>query len=290
MGYNTPNPGGTPPPVPSRPVMPGSTPPSGGQPPKKNNTLLWLLPLIAVVVIGGAVGVWFWRDNAKKQQEAENLRRQDSIFRVEEARRDSARLAKEEAMRLDSIRRNMVTPDLAFFELRGNVRTCVTNYIPGFTHLDKSITLEFSEDGEWINRGSLPAPYCYASVGRNAEGYIVKFDYDSQDDSTFEFSFKWSNDKVVKENGRGWEWMNESNFVYSSSGFLSSVRISSADEGNEGDGHFTYIYDSFDDFGNWTRRTCKYTWQYYDVYDYDTRQLAGTDSGTLTDSRQITYY
>ncbi len=84
--------------------------------------------------------------------------------------------------------------------------------------------------------------------------------------------------------------MCESNLVYSSSGFLSSVRMSSAEEGTEADGHLTYIYDSFDDFGNWTSRTCKYTWQYYDVLDYETRQLLDTSTGSKSESRQITYY
>lgn len=143
------------------------------------------------------------------------------------------------------------TPDLAFAEVCGNVKSVKMN----------NTTLQFDEEGN-LTSG-------LQRLKRDKEGRISKWGYD-------EYFVTWENDRPktykVRESDGG---TMTHTYFYDKDGCITKEIIYydlPGDEQFEETVTYTYDKDSFDDRGNWITRTCNYK------------------TGSEKQKRTITYY
>lgn len=109
--------------------------------PQQGGGLKWILIVLAILVIGGGVGYYFYADNKAKKEIA---------LAAEQARLDSI-----EAARLDSIRQDSIafyeftSNDLKIFDVKGHVQemTIASRVYPSTLPFDYC-SAYFSYDGE----------------------------------------------------------------------------------------------------------------------------------------------
>ena len=186
--------------------------------------------------------------------------RQDSIAKVEaelqKIREDSIRQAEE--------RRNRVTPDLAFFELKGPVKSVSSNYNMSEAGFKKSIS--FTEDGTAV------APKGVKFKRSNGKITSVSY-YESYMSDWLGDSYSINAEgKIISSVYSGIDGGGRSKYSYDDQGLLIKESSSGACEGEPYYENVTYNYQSFDDYGNWTKRVAKSSY------------------GTTTQIRNITYY
>ena len=176
---------------------------------------------------------------------------------------DSIRIALKMQFIKDKIREsdslecvNFTSKDLAFFEVHGMVKT-----IKKFRQAE---TIMFNRAGELIlEDGRRPfldpgeEDYENAYYDRDKDGYIS-----SWGDFEYRIGYEWKDGKVFSETGWDVEALMNVEFVYH---YDSDGRLIKK-------GKDTYTYDSFDKYGNWTKRTIK------------------SEGYTNTETRIITYY
>lgn len=255
--------------------------------PKPKSNLKWLLIAIAVVLVGGAAGYYFYSEH--KRQEEANLA-------AEQARLDSLALAQAEAARLDSLRqdsierRNFTTPDLVFKELHGDVAQCFWNSEARNSDIYAGV-FDFSEDGTLTSRG----------ISRNKAGQIIKMSryYNSSDSATQVYSYTWSNGRPQKLYYHDYEYGNDSGsmtFHYDNDGLL--VKVTKAPKNNEFTSNrneqIVYSDYEFDEMDNWIKR--KVTWSYerkfvyVDDSDGEWHDKWEKSKDACMEERIITYY
>ena len=190
--------------------------------------------------------------------------RQDSIAKVEaelqKIREDSIRQAEE--------RRNRVTPDLAFFELKGPVKNVAYNdmYFLG----SENQVLYFSEEGVVTTPKGLKFNRKNGMI-KTISTYLPEFDIWTTD--TYKSD---SIGRKVFNSYSGLDGGGDEKFSYDESGNLVKRTATGEIEGEPYTSVTTYTYMSHDEYGNWTKRVVKHKDSY------------GTSSSTET--RKITYY
>lgn len=191
-----------------------------------------------------------------------------------------------EAARLDSIRqdsiarRNFITPDLAFNDLHGDVKTCrVKSSDPpsGYSEI-----FTYDENGKWTNepvwdeydKENMPETTKHRKVERNAEGYIIRIYNDYGASCEYE-SVIWESGKV-KTNSI-------STYKYDNDGLaISREDIREYDSGTDGAVYCNYVLDNM---GNWVKRDVIY--KFYSIGINDDERIEYSKS---TETREITYY
>lgn len=167
-----------------------------------------------------------------------------------DAENDSIAIAKLDSLRQDSIRqdsimrRNFLTPDLAFYDLHGDVKECVFDHSPKegvefviYRFPEKNIS--FNEAGEITN---LKDPNDYQ---RDESGYII---------SSWKVNYDWDNERLISFTYDLTYSSNEVYLKYNENGLLLS-----ADEYEYSDDihhHNNYIISDYevDEVGNWVSR------------------------------------
>jgi len=255
--------------------------------PQPKSNLKWLLIAIAVVLVGGAAGYYFYSEH--KRQEEANLA-------AEQARLDSLALAQAEAARLDSIRqdsierRNFTTPDLVFMELHGHVAQC---YWKSEARNSKRYTgtFDFSEDGSLTSRG----------VSRNKAGQIKTMKhYTVYDSISRAYSYTWTNGRpsklyyrlYINDYGYRDNTSGTITFHYDNDGLL--AKLTETQNSIEADSNYAirniqtvYSDYEFDKLGNWTKR--KVTWSYEEKFYLD-NDVWHKYKNACIEERIINYY
>lgn len=191
-----------------------------------------------------------------------------------------------EAARLDSIRqdsiarRNFITPDLAFNDLHGDVKTCrvkSSNSPSGYSEI-----FTYDENGKWTNepvwdeydKENMPETTKHRKVERNAEGYIIRIYNDYGASCEYE-SVIWESGKV-KTNSI-------STYKYDNDGLaISREDIREYDSGTDGAVYCNYVLDNM---GNWIKRDV-----IYKLYSIDINDDEKIEYSKSTETRDITYY
>lgn len=232
--------------------------------PQQGGGLKWILIVLAILVIGGGVGYYFYADNKAKKEIA---------LAAEQARLDSIEAARLDSIRQDSIaRRNFTSPDLAFRGLHGDVKCILDN--------DGDTTYTFDENGKWTNEPQwdeydkeyFPEQTNHPRVIRDNNGYIIRIYNDCDADEEY-VTISWKDGKVISE---------DANVEYDEHGFTIYYEF----EGwcgkypSEQTVYYDYIVD---DIGNWVQRS-----YFFISWDPDYPDVISCSEGTET--RTITYY
>lgn len=235
--------------------------------PQQGGGLKWILIVLAILVIGGGVGYYFYADNKAKKEIA---------LAAEQARLDSIEAARLDSIRQDSIaRRNFTSPDLAFHDLHGDVKKCVVDN-------NEYETYTFDENGKWTNEpqwDEYDKKYCpdktkHPRVERNAEGYIIRIYNECGASCEYE-SVIWEGGKV-KTNSI-------STYKYDNDGLaISREDIREYESGTDGAVYCNYVLD---DMGNWIKRDV-----IYKLYSIDINDDEKIEYSKSTETRDITYY
>ena len=195
---------------------------------------------------------------------------------------DKLRAAMQDSLRKDSIaRREFSSPDLAFFDLHGDVKSVKLDYEISYLFYGAPKLLEFNELGQWK---------CPAKTGRGqtvvytrtAAGNLVRIGSPDEDfystngcvaAQAFSYTYKW-------QNGRLAEMSPNTTFTYDDRGHLTREVALARDSDEKSVTEYTdYVCDAM---GNWVKRRWKST------YTPDSYSDPETESGTET--RIITYY
>ena len=205
------------------------------------------------------------------RQEALAKARQDSIDKARQDSIDKARQDSIDKARQDSIKRvNRVTPDLAFFNLHGPVKTLKE---------EDGKTWEFTPEG---NLKTTPSNFT-----RDSKGYIVMETVDSEEWHFFnEKRYFRYNDKmqIYHIDLDGYEGGGKIDYTYDSRGLV--VRDHTEYEYDELTIYKAkYTYTNIDKYGNWTTRN----WIVYDTSDGEEASFENSLYDG-TEYRTITYY
>lgn len=164
--------------------------------------------------------------------------------------------------------------DLAFFNLRGPVKS-VSEKNDSY---DNTRRYGFSKKGKWETQDGQKIGSIFTDVKRDAEKRIIEYtegEYDCIDSHKITYDAKtgW----LAKCETSAGDGESTTTYTYDANGYaVKSVTIGEyADDegGSKVNTTTTYTYVSFDDYGNWTKRTAK-----------------DSDGSTWTETRKITYY
>lgn len=232
--------------------------------PQQGGGLKWILIVLAILVIGGGVGYYFYADNKAKKEIA---------LAAEQARLDSIEAARLDSIRQDSIaRRNFTSPDLEFHGLHGDVKKCVVDN-------NEYATYTFDENGKWTNEpqwDEYDKKYCpdrtkHPRVIRNKDGYITRIYCECDADDEY-VAFSWEGGKVIGEGAN----------VEDEHGFSIYDEFEGWD-GKDPSTQTVYYDYIVDDMGNWIQRS-------YFLKSWDPDYPDFTWFDERTETRTITYY
>lgn len=238
----------------------------------------------ASVVLGATLSVIFHilGVNEAKEREAlsvrlDHLQAQASLLR--------------DRQQADSLLRELVTPDLAFFSLHGCVRDMS----------DGENTISFDNQGHWNDTRGYTSEGGYAlQFERNKFGRIIAAEStDKADGAPAEkIEYTWDGDLLTRVESKGYEASYTIKYTYDTHGRLASMLRINKDSSGESQISSTYSYEKSDRMGNWTQRTCRSaikTVQYGGYYDDETGAWVDSsdpviDSSEEVQQRRITYY
>ena len=223
-------------------------------------------------------------DSVKKVEMAIEAQRQDSIAK---AHQDSIVKARQDSI----ARRTRVTPDLAFFELHGPVKsvTFKNRYIFFDASDESTLKLSYTEDGK-LKSINYNDPYHNENLqfNRDGNGRIknIKSNMIGEWDDFFITYDK--NNRPIKINYEGIESYRAITYKYNASGFIVSENSYSEGEGCYDRTLNQYSNFNVDKYGNWTSRTSSTA--HKEWYDGSEEPMSYVNSGSSTDHRTITYY
>lgn len=196
----------------------------------------------------------------------------DDFLDAKEQAKDEAK-AEEKQEEVDKNKPGLV--DLAYFELRGPVKS-FTEFCDG----TRTFTYQFTENGKWESRDAKKLSAFCTDVKRDSEkriiGYQIEENYAYY---TYTISYDAKTGWVSKIVCDGSDENKTTTFSYDENGYVTkevedgSYTEEGADEPTKEHIVTNYKYESFDKYGNWTKRSIK-----------------RSDSGTWVEKRYISYY
>lgn len=152
-----------------------------------------------------------------------------------------------------------VTPDLAFFSLKGNVKSVTypdweKTYVP--TYMFSSRKVEFDQNGNGINlldffNGDDSNPN--AELNRTPDGAIKHFSMNLEDfDGGWSFENEWADGKLVKFSYSGSSYYGELTIKYDDNGNPAVIDENETTQMSENKNLYIISNYRFDDRGNWT--------------------------------------
>ena len=255
--------------------------------PQQGGGLKWILIVLAILVIGGGVGYYFYADN-KAKKEIALAAEQARLDSIEAARLDSIEAARLDSIRQDSIaRRNFTTPDLAIKELHGHVAKCEWLYGDGA----QQTTLSYNYDGKLISTECEGESYTYT---RDKNGQIINEIKTTYSLGNIVYKYKWKDNKISVKQSVSTTYpdcpIGYSDYYFYNSDNLLAYETSD-DSVFEGGGqirNFKTVYSDykFDEMGNWISRKAKTTYQ----MSWEGDETWENHTGKTTEVRVITYY
>lgn len=196
----------------------------------------------------------------------------DDFLDAKEQAKDEAK-AEEKQEDVDKNKPGLV--DLAYFGLRGPVKS-FTEFCDG----TRTFTYQFTENGKWESRDAKKLSSFCTDVKRDSEkriiGYQIEENYAYY---TYTISYDAKTGWVSKIVCDGSDENKTTTFSYDENGYVikdvqdGSYTEEGADEPTKEHIVTNYKYESFDKYGNWTKRSIK-----------------RSDSGTWVEKRYISYY
>lgn len=228
---------------------------------RKRSVWIWLGPVLAALLLGAGAVYWFGFRTSETLGGTENVE-DESDSEDEDNTVDDVTVIEERSTAQD-----VATPDLAFSDLHGRVRKCVSpNGSTEFDALGNMTTNEFQK------------------VKRNGEGYIVAADVDDGEGGTATFEYQLDSRKryvgfiLNLPNGE----IRQARIKYSPDGTISEMIVTNNyDQRLE----FEYTDYEFDNRHNWTSRKIKRTAYYNDEYGNQQQ-----NSDEASEVRTISYY
>ncbi len=164
-----------------------------------------------------------------------------------------------------------VTPDLAFFNLHGPVKTLKD---------ENGKIWEFTSEGKLR---STPKEYT-----RNSSGYIVKKTIDIGEEFPDICIYKYNNKmQICQINEEGYEWFYKGKLTYDDRGFLIGLYSENSEMPGLCIKRREYTYADIDKYGNWIKREWREDIEYQcEGEEYDGRR----EIETGVEARVITYY
>lgn len=163
--------------------------------------------------------------------------------------------------------------DLAYFELRGKVKSFVES------DGENSVSYSFTDKGKWETYRGQSLKNALSDVERDAQKRITKytegeFDCIDTEEITYDKNTGWVSQ--IKHYGEGED---VTKFTYDEKGYIVKKVCEGeywemgAEEGEKFKNTTTYTYESFDEQGNWTKRSAKCS-----------------DGRNWTETRRLTYF
>lgn len=188
--------------------------------------------------------------------------------------------------------RSYNSPDLAFFDLYDNVKSC--EFIANENDWDTPQNFSFNEKGMWSNMPKwdemeiqmFPDIKGCQKYERNKDGYIIIHNELSDMDGLAELKYTWDNEKISSAESDS--FLGKTTYVYDEKGLLQTKQTEQHDlEGYE----FlltTYTYSDyeFDGHDNWIKRNVSRT--QYEIDDAGRKNFIGEHK--FTENRTINYF
>lgn len=201
----------------------------------------------------------------------------------EESENDSIAIAKLDSLRQDSImRRNFLTPDLAFHNLHGDVKRCIHSSSQQYDNSDKvynsNDTLTYDKKGNWTNEPTWPnwVKKEYPEIAkknrvvRNPDGQITRIYCEPESDYEYD-SFEWDGEKLAKKGCK-----------YNDYGLVIYAESEGFDDKDPSAQWLFYDY-VIDDMGNWVERK-------YFIKTFNPHYPNNISMSKGIDTREIEYY
>lgn len=201
----------------------------------------------------------FRRAEAEKTQTIEKFR-QDSIAQVQKQKKKTL----EDSIRKAEMHKNFVTPDLTFFELRGQVKSVSYNYYEA--------KLGFKKSASFTANGTVVTPNGVKLKRSNGKIKEVEYYEDLIGQWLGDSFITNDNGQIISSDYTGPDGSGTEKFYYDDNGRLSKTTTSGHINGEPFHNTSTFSYKSFDQYGNWTKRIEKSSY------------------GNSTQTRKITYY
>lgn len=191
----------------------------------------------------------------------------------------------------------LTSPDLAFFNLHGNVESVIYTCeysIPMLT--DDPSPIKFDREGNCINIKEalyLPEVAKEIDLTRNEKGEVVKAVFKNpypSADSPGNYEFSWNNGQLFRITYEAWEYNEEYSISYDN-GLVSNMIFSYHSDGDNGETVINLSNFKFDDKGNWIECTGAFTsttWDNYFEGDEPNKETEPTVNIPIT--RKLTYY
>lgn len=175
--------------------------------------------------------------------------------------------------------------DWGLFELKGKVKSVTYNKgnLPFILNENKNITqITFSKDGK-VN---FPED---VKLIRNKRGHITEINYIYKENNSETFTEY----KIQRDSKERITYLSTGDycaapiydFYYNSKGYVSKATETIGEEGYSKTTTFTYTYQEYDDYGNWTKRSYKAV-----AKEKVEGEKPTTSSYSGTDTREITYH
>ena len=253
--------------------------------PQQGGGLKWILIVLAILVIGGGVGYYFYADNKAKKEIA---------LAAEQARLDSIEAARLDSLRQDSLRRDSIefykftSPDLIAFDLKGHVKEMdrVGNLfpMPGIIPVDGFTSVTFSYNGEV----QFSAESWMRNASRNGNGFLTQGH--GKNSSCY---VEWNGNNIIRqsyEDGRSYKKFSIPTYK---DGRIVAYKLTEKRYGkiySESDA--TIEYQDFDNYGNWISCVIKQTSRYPNgTFDRNNNRVPKEPTLKIdTLKREITYY
>lgn len=211
--------------------------------------------------------------------------------------KERVQVTDDDAQAQNSQEGDFITPDLAFFNLQGHVKSVTYNdgYSIPLLNEDNAPT-EFDQDGVCTNIKSVlytkeVAPKI--ELAWNEQGEIIKATYPERVPSAEapgSYEFGWTDGKLFRITYEAWEDHEQYTISYNN-GLISSIVFAMQTDGGNGETTVSLSDFKFDSNGNWTECKAAFETKEFDnVAVGEDPQILHRETDTQTLTRTITYY
>lgn len=250
--------------------------------PQQGGGLKWILIVLAILVIGGGVGYYFYADNKAKKEIA---------LAAEQARLDSIEAARLDSLRQDSLRRDSIefykftSPDLIAFDLKGHVKEMkrVGNLMPRIIPIDGFTSVTFSYNGEV----QFSAESWMRNASRNGNGFLTQ-----GHDKNSSCYVEWNGNNIIRQSYEYGRYHKKFSIPTYKDGRIVAYKSTTKRYDILIESDATIEYQDFDNYGNWISCVIKQTSRYPNgTFDRNYNRVPKEPTLEIdTLKREITYY
>lgn len=169
--------------------------------------------------------------------------------------------------------------DLATFDLYGSVKQCTSG----------DVKVSFNEEGVLTTYDGKSLKKAFKGVKRDGKGRITKLVTDGVEGFGYEYTYDANGRVATYAENLDFSGNTSHSYKYDADGVKISETSGGGDEVGSWESKVTYIVNTTDDHGNWTKRTAKSVTT-ETVYDETEEGTNSTKTTTTVQTRTITYY